>query len=275
MRISGIESHANWEISSPKNNGLHKGLEKAATARGGESGEATDAAQKQPGVLRLLQEGHFKGVTDVRLRINFHEELSAMQTAANQQSTGGAIDELSASIGAAIGALSEGQTLTEEQQQALADLQATFGQAVADAQTGYAADGDGAGLQGDLQTAFDNLLGGLQTLLAPPQDGAAAPPEETGDLLPTEPPIEPLADTEPLVEDGGTGDLAAPSPLDALRDAFATALENVAASLTPVSLLPPLSPPSGNGAAYEKFLAIYNSLQAPASPEEGTLNYEA
>jgi hypothetical protein len=26
-------------------------------------------------VIRLLQAGHFKGVADVRLRINFHEEL--------------------------------------------------------------------------------------------------------------------------------------------------------------------------------------------------------
>lgn len=29
------------------------------------------------GVVRLLEEGHFKGVADVRLRINFHEQLSA------------------------------------------------------------------------------------------------------------------------------------------------------------------------------------------------------
>ncbi len=30
------------------------------------------------GVLGLLQEGHFKGVADVRLRINFFDELAAI-----------------------------------------------------------------------------------------------------------------------------------------------------------------------------------------------------
>ena len=33
------------------------------------------------GVIRLLQEGHFKGVADVRLRINFFEELAGAELA--------------------------------------------------------------------------------------------------------------------------------------------------------------------------------------------------
>ncbi len=32
-------------------------------------------------------------------------------------------------------------------------------------------------------------------------------------------------------------------------------------SMSSVSVLPPLSEPSGKGAAYEKFLAIYNELR--------------
>ena len=36
------------------------------------------------GVVRLLQEGHFKGVADLRHRINFHEQL---QHATNQAAT--------------------------------------------------------------------------------------------------------------------------------------------------------------------------------------------
>lgn len=31
--------------------------------------------EKVKGVVRLLHEGHFKGVADIRLRINFHEQL--------------------------------------------------------------------------------------------------------------------------------------------------------------------------------------------------------
>lgn len=39
-------------------------------------GEETQEAR---GVLRLLQEGHFKGVADLRLRINFAEELAGVE----------------------------------------------------------------------------------------------------------------------------------------------------------------------------------------------------
>ncbi|MHC4620621.1 MAG: hypothetical protein ACYTEQ_22975 [Planctomycetota bacterium] len=33
-----------------------------------------DEADGQRGVIRLLMDGHFKGVSDVRLRINFYDE---------------------------------------------------------------------------------------------------------------------------------------------------------------------------------------------------------
>jgi len=42
------------------------------------SSVAAQEDSRAKGVLRLLQEGHFKGVADVRLRINFHEELTAI-----------------------------------------------------------------------------------------------------------------------------------------------------------------------------------------------------
>ena len=41
----------------------------------------TDDTEDGKGVLRLLQEGHFKGVSDVRLRINFFEKLNAIEAA--------------------------------------------------------------------------------------------------------------------------------------------------------------------------------------------------
>ncbi len=42
-------------------------------------GEDTEETQEAKGVLRLLQEGHFKGVADIRLRINFSEELAGAE----------------------------------------------------------------------------------------------------------------------------------------------------------------------------------------------------
>jgi PAS domain S-box-containing protein len=55
------------------------------------------------GVLRLLEAGHFKGVADVRLRINFFEELSARASAAAapavRTEAAGLIDTMNSRIG--------------------------------------------------------------------------------------------------------------------------------------------------------------------------------
>lgn len=40
-----------------------------------EAPAVSDPAEKEPGVLRLLQEGHFRGVAAMRLRINFADAL--------------------------------------------------------------------------------------------------------------------------------------------------------------------------------------------------------
>src|SRR5262245_58927086 len=63
-----------------------------------------------PGVIRLLQQGHFTGVADVRLRIVHHEQLTALanqQTAAvlNQSTT-----DLVARIVADVNAFSQSQS---------------------------------------------------------------------------------------------------------------------------------------------------------------------
>lgn len=314
MNVSGIRSHGNWAFDVSPSNGLHKGHGRAAAQGQTEQASAAAEGTHAKGVLRLLQAGHFKGVADLRLRINFHEELSAMQDAADQKAASGAISDLSSAVGSAIQSLSDGQTLTEEQQQAIGALQETFAQAVTDAGTAYAAGKDGAKLQADLQGAFEALLGGLQTLLAPaepaPTDMPADPPidaeppppvEDASAQPPADVPVieEPAQDittvpvgdttdestdvsadlsTEVLAGADALADVpveTAASPLDALRDVFAAALEQVKASLTSVQLLPELSPPTGNGRAYDKFLAIYNSLQAPAAPAPEMLDAQA
>ena len=61
--------------------------ENTALAEATETAEPTTEGEKTTGrangVLRLLDAGHFKGVADVRLRINFHDELSPQAAAAD------------------------------------------------------------------------------------------------------------------------------------------------------------------------------------------------
>jgi len=50
---------------------------------------------------------------------------------------------------------------------------------------------------------------------------------------------------------------------------FEEELVKLEAAMTGSQTLPPLSKPSGNGAAYGKFLEIYNSLTWGFQPEAG------
>lgn len=49
--------------------------EAPATIAKGNSGQVQDSSGQAQGALRLMQEGHFKGVADLRLRINFADQL--------------------------------------------------------------------------------------------------------------------------------------------------------------------------------------------------------
>ena len=49
--------------------------EAPATIAKGNSGQVQDSSGQAQGALRLMQDGHFKGVADLRLRINFADQL--------------------------------------------------------------------------------------------------------------------------------------------------------------------------------------------------------
>ena len=51
------------------------GSEPGDTAEPASSEEPVQDARKVPGVVRLIEAGHFKGVADIRLRLNFADYL--------------------------------------------------------------------------------------------------------------------------------------------------------------------------------------------------------
>jgi len=222
--------------------------------------ETEDSGQRAEGVLRKLQEGHYKGVADVRLRINFHEEIAAAEAAAAASATSQAADDLTSAVNAELDELGTGEELTGDQSAGILEARETFNQAVSDttAATPGAEPIAGEGF-GGLQEAFDSLVTALEAVLA---GGAEGPLGETG------PPPAPAGPEE-----------TPPDPLQPLRDAFQAALVNVEAALIPQSSLPPLSQPMGNGVAYEKFLTMYDQLQAPQGlalpPVEETIDTTA
>jgi hypothetical protein len=56
--------------------------------------------------------------------------------------------------------------------------------------------------------------------------------------------------------------------IENLQSTYLAEMENLDDALSAVSTLPPLSEPSGNGVAYDKFLAIYTQLWGIDPPAE-------
>jgi len=205
--------------------------------------------EKMKGVMRLLLEGHFKGVADVRLRINFFDELAAGPPPDLTPVIEAETADLLAAVNTELGALLTSGELGPEQIVALIGAQSVFGTTVGQLVQEYTEGGndDIASFLTEIQSAFDVLAESLSPLLA---------------ALPA---------PEPLVEDPVAAPVA--TLLDDLHAAFSTAFDALQEALSAAGdPLPPLSPPSGNGAAYDKFLAIYNALRGG---EEAVLGGDA
>ena len=290
----------------------------------------------QRGVIRNLMDGHYKGVAEVRLRINFNEEITAIE---NQQlqaasvANGGSVTQ---SVNSAVNSLVESGELTQEQaDEAIAGFQTAADQVLEDFASSQPASTED--LVSALNSIFEKLIEFLQSTQVseapePEQLITEEPPVEQPPVEPTEPtvpeaPPEPAEPTEPLVPDvpidpveplpvepleplpleepviiepllepieppvpESPPEPAEPLPLEPLEPPlledpiepqsppepqgptqfelfleelaglFNVSVEGFIESLDSVSPLPPLSEPSGNGAAYEKFLAIYNDM---------------
>jgi len=271
MRVDGVGS--NSAITAKINKKPHPiKEEKPVEAASAQVTEKSESEEKTRGVIRLLQAGHFKGVADVRLRINFHEELQALENQNLKSTAASGFDDLNQTIQDQIAALKDSGELNDEQMAALdgflEDLQAGQAEFLA---------ADGGSLQ-ELMDGWKAKLDDLMALLDPPASAAepqieplvqeVVPPEEpTGEppanaVEPQESPAEALL-TESLPEE--------PSPLQQLvqgfQESIQQALDDLSSDLAGTSALPPISEPSGNGKAFAKFMAIYESKQTGGTPD--------
>lgn len=234
--------------------------------------EAVAAAEddQSQGVLRLLQEGHFKGVADVRLRINFFDELQAIEAQGNLETAQEGFSQFSTSLEADVAALKDSGTLTQEQSAALDEFLAQ----VRAIQDGYDGTTPFAEVIAGLQGQMDALLGKLTLPVVPVEEEVTQ--ESTEEVL-TEPVPQELPEAaaaveaaeEPIVTEIPAQE---PNPFEQLvanlRQSFDLAIGQLGSDMSGSGVLPPLSEPSGNGRAYAKFLAIYEEMQnEDAAPE--------
>jgi hypothetical protein len=215
------------------------------------------------GVLRLLEEGHFKGVADVRLRINFREELAEMEDQRLREVTEEKVDSILESVATVL----ESGEFTEEQVATVEQFQGELVNSVTELKDEFIAadEPDKEGLTAGLENRFEALIESLSTALVA---GIAEAPG--GDnLIAEEDAAENVALVTPLAEDEEPAPATSPLPeiesdfqtfMENIRAAFEAALEQLATSLNEFDILPELSEPTGKGVAYQKFVAMYDEV---------------
>lgn len=228
----------------------------------------SEDSENVPGVIRNLEAGHFKGVADVRLRINFFDELSARAEAAAVPVIQEQAESLITTITDEIGQLAGALETDEETGVALDTLVDQFNEAVQSAveQTAAEISVDASALETTLQAAFDDLVSAVTELFNAAGDEKIAPldtdvnetTEENQETAPAESPVEPTGD-ESLPEDEPA--LTLEDAIASLSELFQESLTSLIASINEATQLPDPSEPRGNGGAYDKFLAIYNELR--------------
>ena len=213
--------------------------------------------------MRLLQDGHFKGVADVRLRINFHQEITRQQTAhlkeVAQEGVAGVIETIASQVNALI----ESDPLNDDQTAALGDMLALFEAATREAGQAFpASERPNLGsLTSALQDAFETLYAAVQAVLEP----QASEPDEAPPLIANEAVDSAVAPVAAQELELSENDLPPSSDFASrLAATFDQALGGLNETIEATDLLPPLSQRQGQGAAYARFVNEYNQLRSSA-----------
>lgn len=223
--------------------------------------------EKIKGVVRLLQEGHFKGVADVRLRINFFEELSSIEVGEIQKVAGEKIPGVTYSVNVNLEALLLSDELSEEQVTSISEHMETFTQSVDLMKEDFlnAVQPSKEDLISGLNSGFEEFITSVNLVLFPTEPESPDDISTNGDVG-----TEESINVNPV---GGENDENIESDqavesetnfqdfISNLRTTFAESLNELTNALNDSKILPDLSEPNGNGKAFDKFLAIYNNLQ--------------
>lgn len=251
-------------------------VEKSATAA-----ETAPQQNRAQGAIRLLQEGHFKGVAALRLRINFFDQLSALEQKTIQVTAQEGVDELTLAMQEQVTGLNKSGLIGEETQPQLAELTDTFINEIQSSVAGEKLDQQQLTMTleqhyGTFRTALHELL--LPPVSTIPQEAESAQLAATDEILPAaeqaaenNPPAISTLETELVAgqtvvsplhavkESESHAQLAA--SLDALDSTFHSQLSRIEECLQGAALPSVPEQPDNNGAAFQKFLSIYQEIQ--------------
>lgn len=204
------------------------------------------ASEPEPkGVLRLIQEGHFNGVADVRLRINFFKQLQSLENVAAQDTARQAVEAFNQVVSDSIDNQPPEQV---EVINALKGLQDTLVQLDESGE-------EPAVINEQVGTAFTDLIALLRELQG----------------LNAENPLEKDLGTESVLAEADIP--AAESPVDggnveALIITLEAGFTTFDAALSSTSITYQFTPPNGNGGAFDKFLDLYETLSSAKGSQD-------
>lgn len=266
------------------------GTEAVAPQIGSDTKADLISATSERGVIRNLQDGHFKGVADVRLRTIFHAELRAAEDKIGLTTVRETASQITEAVSSQFESLVDLAKLDGEKlataKQLYGDFQNSLAKIVSNASDPRAA-------IADLRSTVDTFLSSFKGLLsaepgskenAPDLDPAAAIPEtREGEIGVNKQAIvvcngvdvgtEVTDDQSQIVAPGEATGWQSPGKLDWFIQAFndlATKIDGMFtklnSSLLESSGYEPV-PPKSNGVAFEKFLAIYREMNSSAVVE--------
>lgn len=271
-----------WMTARPKHSEARAGAQEGvARAKENEIAVPAEAAESEgsKGVIRLLQAGHFTGVADLRLRINFHDQLQ--EGAA--QSTAKAFDEampgLLGELAEKVNLLGEDFELSGQGEELIQSFEEEIRTLLAEAktaQTPLSATLDN--IKASFSTFLESLQGAFAAVPSPVaeesdpgetdlaelvgDDDASATEDQTGDLASAAASEENVEGAGDGLEQSEDGTATFNTALRELETWFGQRMDSLQSDVSAAQQLPPLSPPRGNGRAYDKFLEIYRTLNS-------------
>lgn len=249
----------------------------AAAQKNVQADEAQADGDKAEGVLRLIQEGHFHGVADVRLRINFYDELQQISARNTGQALEGGAQDLTTNLTAELEKIGTEFELPAETEELAASFRERMDQIIADTKEGKTDLTTAlAGMRAEFATLLDALKAAMTPSSEPVEEEEAAGQTDPEEAAPQDAGEAVVAEGE-TPEESGVIEEEPVAPFETrlaeLEDWFGTAMTTLESSATATQAsqaLPPLSAPSGKGVAYAKFLEIYENMGSVAAESTGT-----
>lgn len=220
------------------------------------------------GVIRNLLNGHFKGVADVRLRINFNDEIVALEQARLAEVTETGISALSEAINNEINAALGSEEIDEETSILIASALETLNNDISQLRTNIS---QSENLSSEIRTSFDNFVLSVKPVTEEPAVSEPPVSDQTGLSVAEQTEEIAIPNTEETVGEATLEEepqFLMDRFLADLTATFETELALLETILSDTKVLPELSEPNGNGRAYDKFLTIYNEMKSSINTDD-------